>query len=64
MFINSTRFGLFRSFCINVNVNRSKRGPIKSRKRQFTKESVDDFNYLSEKNHGKGVFKFRYKCQF
>jgi hypothetical protein len=30
---------------INISVNGSKTGPVKSRKRQFTKESIDEFNY-------------------
>jgi hypothetical protein len=30
---------------ININVNRSNREPIKSKKRQFTKGSVGEFNY-------------------
>jgi hypothetical protein len=34
---------------ININVNRSKKGPVKSRKRQFTKECIDEFNYLLQK---------------
>jgi hypothetical protein len=34
---------------INININRPKRGPVKSRKRQFTRESTDEFNYLLQK---------------
>lgn len=43
---------------ININLNRSQRGTIKSRKRQFTKESSDEFNYLLQKES------FRCKYQF
>jgi hypothetical protein len=35
----------------NINVNRSKRGPVKSKKRQFTKEGIDKFNYLLRMSH-------------
>jgi hypothetical protein len=34
---------------INMKVNRSKIGSVKSRKRQFTEESIDEFNYLLQK---------------
>jgi hypothetical protein len=34
---------------ININVNRSKRGTVKIRKRQFSKESIDEFTYLLQK---------------
>jgi hypothetical protein len=50
---------------INININRSKRGPVKSRKRQFTTESIDEFNYLLQKESWQECcFKFRYKYQF
>jgi hypothetical protein len=42
-------FGLFRSPGTNINVSRPKRRPIKIRKRQFTKESIDEFNNLVQK---------------
>jgi hypothetical protein len=34
---------------LNINVNRPDGGPIKIRKRQFTKESINEFNYLLQK---------------
>jgi hypothetical protein len=34
---------------ILLNANRPERGPVKIRKRQFTKESTDKFNYLLQK---------------
>jgi hypothetical protein len=34
---------------LNINVNRPDRRPVKSRKRQFTKESINEFNYLLQK---------------
>jgi hypothetical protein len=40
---------------ININVNRSKRGPVKSRKRLFTKESTSLVTYY-QKNHDRSVF--------
>jgi hypothetical protein len=37
---------------ININVNRSKRGPVKSRKRQFTKDSIMSLITNYKKNNG------------
>jgi hypothetical protein len=58
MFINIIGFGLFDHLAqiLNTNVDRLKRGPVQIRRRQFTKESTDEFNYLLQKNHGSRVF--------
>jgi hypothetical protein len=39
-----------------INVNRSERGPVESKKRQFTKESIDEFNYLLQKESWQECF--------
>jgi hypothetical protein len=44
---------------LNINADRPKRGPVKIRKRQLTKENIDEFNYLLKKNHGRRVFKLQ-----
>jgi hypothetical protein len=31
---------------LDINVDRDKRGPVKARKRQFTKENIEEFKYL------------------
>jgi hypothetical protein len=49
---------------LNINVNRPDRGPVKIRKRQFTKESIHEFYYLLQKELWQESFRFRCKYQF
>jgi hypothetical protein len=41
---------------IKINVNRSTREHVKSRKSQFTKGSIDKFNYLLQKESWQECF--------
>jgi hypothetical protein len=46
---------------LNIDINRLERGPVKIKKRQFTKKSISEFNYLLQKDHGRRALKSRSK---
>jgi hypothetical protein len=58
MFIISDGFGLFGPFAqtLKINVNRPDRGLQMCRKRQFTEEGIQEFNYSLQKELWQGSF--------